>query len=391
MKTATASKRAGGRLREVDGLRALAILAVMTSHAFTPLPLPAVRVVTMFGGAGVDLFFVISGFLIGGILMDHREATNYYRVFYARRFWRIVPLYLLILAPTLAVTAFGWQRFFKGHSLSGQTGATIWLQLLFLQNIVSAFGWGTAPLYLGPTWSLAVEEQFYLLMPPLIRNLRGRLLPWIFGGAILVSPALRGALWWFFGNKASMACYVLLPCRWDALLMGVLCAYAVRTEAWRRLLTARIASLRLGWMVLAAGLLGMMAAKLDYRIGPVMQVAGYTWIAALFACTLLLATMHPEGALCRFLSAPVLKPVATVSYGLYLLHPPITAVVQEICWGHASAAEGWEETGVNLLAMGATGVVAAVSWRFFESRLIQFGHRRGYEAPTESQTSRAEP
>ena len=334
MKATTALAQAGGRLAEVDGLRAIAILAVMAHHGLMPLPLPAVRAVTSFGWTGVDLFFVISGFLIGGILMDHRAATNYYRVFYGRRFWRIVPLYALILAPALAVTAFGWQHLFHGHSLGGQTGAAIWLQLLFLQNIVSAFDWATVPLYLAPTWSLAVEEQFYLLMPPLIRNLRARWLPWFIGGAILASPALRGTLWWFFGDKASVACYVLLPCRWDALLMGVLCAYAVRTDAWRRRITAQIAGLRASWAVLAAGMAGMVATRLD-RIGPVMQVAGYTWIAAFFACTLLLATTHPAGALGRFLRAPALKPVATVSYGLYLLHPPVTAVVQGICWGNA--------------------------------------------------------
>lgn len=387
MSARTAAHSTTGRLAEVDGLRALAILAVMVHHGFAPLPVPVVTAITTFGWAGVDLFFVISGFLIGGILMDHRKATNYYRVFYLRRFWRIVPVYAVVLAPALAVALLGAQRLLKGHSLAEESGPAIWLHVLFLQNFGSALLLAPGPRYLAPTWSLAVEEQFYLLMPAVVRHVARRRLPWIVLAAVLSAPLLRGGLRAAFGADASVACYVLLPCRWDALLLGVLCAHAVRTESWRQFIVARLPALRLGWVTLAMGMLAMVAARLD-RSDVSMQVAGYTWIAAFFAGSLLLATLNPPGALCRLLRAPLLKPVATVSYAMYLLHPPVTAVVQRLCLGHASLDTGWKEMAVSSLAMAATGAVAWISWQLMESKLIQVGHRQVYKMPPEPQTPR---
>ena len=380
------TRSAAGRLAEVDGLRALAILAVMVHHGFAPFPVPAVRAVATFGWAGVDLFFVISGFLIGGILMDHREAVNYYRVFYIRRFFRIVPVYAVVLAPALLVALFGGQAFFKGHSLAEETGPAIWLHVLFLQNFGSALLLAPGPRYLAPTWSLAVEEQFYLLMPTVIRHLAPRRLPTVMLVAVLAAPVLRGALWLLFGAQATVACYVLLPCRWDALLLGVLCAYAVREATWRGRISANLSALRFGWIFLAAGMLGMIAVQLD-RSDPSMQIAGYTWIAAFFAFTLLLATLNPPGALCRLLRARWLKPVATVSYAMYLFHPIVTAVVFRFCFGGAHAEAGWKEMAASLLAMLGTGAVAWVSWRLLESKMIRRGHRQVYKPPVLPQTA----
>src|SRR4051812_39872913 len=91
---------AGNRIPELDGLRGLAIAAVMCFHAALYFPVQAgtIRSLMLFGWSGVDLFFVVSGFLIGGILVDHRESRNYFSAFYARRFFRIIPLYFGVIA-----------------------------------------------------------------------------------------------------------------------------------------------------------------------------------------------------------------------------------------------------------------------------------------------------
>ena len=366
---------------ELDGLRAVAILLVLTFHATMSLPFTPVRTVTGFGWVGVDLFFVISGFLIGGILLDQREAANYYRVFYLRRFYRIVPLYAVVITPALVVIGLGLRSWFKGHSIE-QSGAAIWLYPFFLQNIGAALLFNL-PKYLGAAWSLAVEEQFYLLIAPLIRRVSPRLLLRIILLGIFTAPLLRAALFIAFGYQAGAACYVLLPTRWDALLMGVLSAYVVRTPPLKDWLLRHLGSLRAAWLVLAAGM-GLMAATGHGWADPRIAISGFTWIGGFFTVTLLLATLNRGGLFRRWLSVPALKPVATVSYGLYLLQGPVFAVVESFFRRNGVPPVGWTATGVNLLGLAVTALAAAVSWKFFESRFIRLGHRLSYRRDLET-------
>src|SRR5271155_4280107 len=142
------------RIPELDGLRGIAILMVLVYH-YTGW---------RWGWTGVDLFFVLSGFLIGGILMDAKSATNYYSVFYTRRFYRIVPLYAVTVCmlPLLLATHYEW--FTVGNKIPWYAYAT------FTQNfwMVKLEKLGT--MALAVTWSLAIEEQFYLTLPIIVRN-----------------------------------------------------------------------------------------------------------------------------------------------------------------------------------------------------------------------------
>ena len=157
-----------GRIPELDGLRGLAILSVLFwhyGHYYAPAPgsigawlPPLLRL----AWSGVDLFFVLSGFLIGGILIANRKASNYWRVFYVRRACRIFPLYFVVLAAFVLATATITPQ--PSNWLLKQE-PPFWNYPLFLQNLAwlarSSFGSD----FLGPTWSLAVEEQFYLVLP----------------------------------------------------------------------------------------------------------------------------------------------------------------------------------------------------------------------------------
>ena len=305
----TLSNVASVRFPELDGLRAIAILLVLLDHQLASVPVAWLRRVMEMGWVGVDLFFVLSGFLIGGILLDHRAATNCYGVFYLRRFFRIVPLYAVILLPGLLVLGFGLQAHFAGHSLADEPSAGIWFHPFFLQNIALALALGV-PHYLVPTWSVAVEEQFYLLLPPLVRRVNEKKLLKILALAILVAPVLRGGLILTFGVRARDACYVLLPCRWDALLLGVACACAFRSAEFRARLARQMHWLQLFWCLSAAGAIGWLF-HCEGRLDPRMAFLGYSLIDACFAGTLLLAVMHPHGSLHHALSWPAFKPVAT--------------------------------------------------------------------------------
>jgi peptidoglycan/LPS O-acetylase OafA/YrhL len=370
------------RLPALDGLRAIAILLVLFSHHLAYVPSTGLRHVIEMGWVGVDLFFVLSGFLIGGILLEHRVATNYYRVFYLRRFLRIVPLYALLVLPGLIVLGCGLQSHFSGHSLAGQSAFGMWLCVFFTQNIGSVFGFGI-PAYLGPTWSVAVEEQFYLLLPPLVRKLSSKTLLKILVLAILFAPLLRGLLIYKFGEQAAEACYVLLPCRWDSLLLGVVCAFVIRNVNYHEWITHRLRGLQIFWWLLALSSIALLFGS-EGRLDPKLGFLGYTLVDAWFASTLLLAVINPHGGLHRGLSLSAFKPIATISYGLYLLQSPMMAVV-ETCFRFAHlqyAKISWTATGVALVSLAATSVAAIISWKLFESRMIRIGHQHQYQPLT---------
>jgi peptidoglycan/LPS O-acetylase OafA/YrhL len=366
------------RLPELDGLRALAILMVLVSHHFLNVPIAGVSAFVARGWIGVDLFFVLSGFLIGGILMDARNAENYYRLFYLRRFLRIVPLYALLVLPGLAILAFGLQSHFAGHSLGSQSMDGLWLYPFFLQNVATVIGLG-APAYLGPTWSLAVEEQFYLLLPPLVRKFTPKKLLVILLLAIGFAPLVRCALLYLFHESAALATYIMLPCRWDSLLLGVLVAFGLRTPGWREMWERNLAKLQAIWWFSFVVAIGFLATSADHLAIPLASV-GYTFIDFFFACTLLLAVIHRGGSLNRFLSLPAFKPIAATSYGLYLIQSPMMAVTESICRKAHIPFEnpGWSGTAVAMVSLTGTFIAAAISWKFFESWMIRLGHQSQY-------------
>lgn len=367
------------RRPELDGLRALAIIAVFLAHYFACMPVPGAYWLLSMGWAGVDLFFVLSGFLIGGILLDNREKPRYYSTFYIRRFFRIVPVYLLVIAPLFAAEALGLRQRLMAHASSHEAGFPLWFYLLFLQNIGAAiWGWGVMQSSLSPTWSLAVEEQFYLLLPPVVRHVKPARLPVILIAAIVSAPLIRGVLIWLFAEKAEKACYMLLPCRWDALLLGVLCAWCVRTEHWKQQLTTHLGALRAALVLLAAGVLTVKLFPGMDGNGRLLSTIGFTWNDLFFTALLLLAYLNTKGLVGRLLSWPALKPVATISYAVYLFHIPVLELTQRLAFRQPVQKYGWTEIAVACLALLVTGVLTFLSWRFFESKMVRLGHHFTY-------------
>src|SRR5690349_12365341 len=170
------------RLPALDGLRGLAVLGVLIVHAKillnTAPPFEnALRTLSEFGAYGVDLFFVLSGFLITGILLDTRDSANYFRTFYARRFLRLFPIYygyLLVIALVLPALHHAVRT-----SMEDYGGSWGWY-LAYLSNWKA--GHGASDPFLGHFWSLAVEEQFYLLWPAMIFLVPRRMLAYFFLG-----------------------------------------------------------------------------------------------------------------------------------------------------------------------------------------------------------------
>src|ERR1700720_1979641 len=229
------------RIPELDGIRGVAILLVIAWHYFVMLvqakpgsALAYAQAAGRLSWTGVDLFFVLSGFLIGGILIDTRDSPNYFRAFYARRFFRIVPLYVVWLVGTCLALHFviGGEL---GHWIHEER-FTMWPYALYLQNFWMAAHNTLAGYSSGGTWSLAIEEQFYLTLPLIVRYAPRKWLPWIAAAGIALAPLLR-VLIYVFAPQHRMALFVLMPARMDCLLLGVLGALALRSDTCRAVLT----------------------------------------------------------------------------------------------------------------------------------------------------------
>ncbi len=216
----------GNRFRypELDGLRGLAILMVIEAHYGIVRTLLArywgglseyLTPILSLGPSGVDLFFVLSGFLIGGILLDNKGASNYFRVFYTRRACRIFPLYFLFVILLLAIPYPSGLVFPADEVLLPS-----WTYLTFTQNIVMAKDGIVGAGLLGPTWSLAIEEQFYLVLPLLIWFVpRGKLVHLVIG-LILLAMLSRLVMLSFHSPGDPATWYFLLPGRADPLSPG---------------------------------------------------------------------------------------------------------------------------------------------------------------------------
>jgi peptidoglycan/LPS O-acetylase OafA/YrhL len=389
-KTNAVRLRPDTRIQELDAIRGLAILLVMVHHysealldtatgPATALALPWLQL----GRSGVDLFFVLSGFLIGGILMDARESSNYYKTFYFRRFYRILPLYFIYLLvfcaggylTTHVGTASRWAGTFHGD-------LPFWSYAVFLQNIFMAHTGGFGASWGRVTWSLAVEEQFYLLLPFVIRRFDPKALVKVVAAAVVAAPLFRTALY-FYGYKG-VAPYALLPCRADALGLGVLVAMACRNpQAWKWI-TARRRYTTVAFSFLLCGA----AVLTKYPMGTLpMQTAGYSVLAGLYACVLLLAIHNPgPGFRVMFRNATLAK-VGIYAYALYLFHDGIHLVLCNLVYAGPPAAADWRYAGLTAVSILLTFCVAAFSWWALEEPLIRHARTKfRYDVPRRATT-----
>jgi peptidoglycan/LPS O-acetylase OafA/YrhL len=373
----------------LEGLRGVAILTVL-AHQLLIEGYPAPRMVRLalapfqVGWVGVQLFFVLSGFLINGILLDTRRAENYWSSFYARRALRIFPVYYLLLVGTFVVAP---RLFAFPEEMLAEHRHQVWYWL-YLAN-AHAPSSGGAVGSLGHCWSLSVEEQFYLAWPVAVRLLGarglGRLCLGIAVAALLLRVGLRLA------GESPELCYELTPARSDALALGALGAVVVRSPArvaWiaPRLGKAMAATLSILAVVALAG--GGLA-----RLNPLTQTAGYTMLAVLSALVILAATLQAargEGRLAAFLSAPILRRYGKYSYAIYVFHLPLHLFVTRTFFAPRLSTLG--PTGflglqLAYLVGGALVLyaVGAVSYRLLERPFL--GWKRFFVARTETLTA----
>ncbi|HEU4654374.1 MAG TPA: acyltransferase [Steroidobacteraceae bacterium] len=305
----------------LDGLRGIAILLVILHNAahFGEHPhgfFWIVAVIAAQGWVGVQLFFVLSGFLITSKLLATRHASNYYAVFFGRRVLRIFPLYYgalivgLVIAPALT-----------GKPPGGDASSVheIWLWT-FLFNWVHP--WGTPAFGFPHFWSLAVEEQFYLLWPFVVHRLSDTKLARACLGLIIGTLVVR-TIMAVIGAPDEMI-YEFTICRMDALAAGALLATWLDYQDRPRLLLTTSS-----WHLpaaLAIVTLGALFSRLYTRDTLFTQTIGYTFLAAFFALILLpcvIGTNRLNRIWRALLSARALRSVGKYSFAMYVFHFPI--------------------------------------------------------------------
>ncbi len=352
-----------GHRPALDGVRALAVGLVVLGHIDDVL-LPGGRDPLPGGFLGVDLFFVLSGFLITRLLLTERSRTGRVGLgaFYLRRAARLLPAVVLLLIGHAI-----WVTVADVGVTAAMERDSILVVGLYVSNWASqldrdlAFG-------LGHLWSLSVEEQFYLAWPLLVWAVRRRTsLLWpVIGVGVAFAVATRQDLW---GDVHWLLIYIRTDARMDALLLG--CALGI---VHHRGLVARMSRGARGALGLAglAGLVGAAMALQPSR--EVLYGPGFT-LVALAAAALIAGVVEGDGGLARVFSLRPLRAVGRVSYGVYLWHFPAFLAVDH-AWPDAPAL------ALVAVALGATAVLVVASWTLVERPVLRWAHRRRSDRST---------
>jgi peptidoglycan/LPS O-acetylase OafA/YrhL len=376
---------ATARILELDGIRGVAVLAVVLYHYTIIGPGAPFNTILYWGRAafrlgwsGVDLFFVLSGFLIGGILLDARKSPRYFRTFYARRGFRILPLYFLWIALyPLAVWAYSrWGIPFLPRS--PQLYLRWSLYWVFLQTLTFSFPipYRTVAYYwLGPTWSLALEEQFYLVVAPLVRILNTRRLLYVLLGSLIACPALR--LFSYFDWLHSHWVIPLMLARADSFAAGILAAIAWKTPAARAWLAARKSLLSWTLAVLFVGplIFTKWYASSDDLLAQALKLE---FMAIFFALMILTVLTNSSGWLAWLMRNSALREMGRLSYCIYIIHLSVLAA----CCAFFLQDVPRLDTPASFLVVGfsfvLTYAIAWLSWKYFEGPMLRRGHAYKY-------------
>lgn len=368
MRPATLSLR---HLDGLDGVRGIAIFLVLIIHLGVMIPVAppehAVFAGMSAGWIGVDLFFVLSGMLITGILIDSKGSNGYFRNFYVRRVLRIFPLYYALLIFSFYILPMFPHP--KVANFSRVTGDEVWYWL-FLTNIKIAMAGGPRHAIMDVTWSLAIEEQFYLVWPLLVHLLTRARLALVCAALFLVAAGLRIAL--LALDVTPWTLYVITPTRIDGLCAGALVAIALRTPGLSRETLGRVAT-----AVLAAGTATTAAVAAVHGglpwDGYGVQTIGYASLAVMFGGLVLKTALLGDTPtlLGRLTRMRFLTTLGVLSYSLYLLHLPLRAVLRDTIMRPAQFPDWFGGTLAAQLVFYIAGFAVAIAFAWLSYHLFE--------------------
>lgn len=364
------------RITNLDGIRGIAVLAVIAFHYIhnqtmydswlinrfgTPASL--LIKVAYFGWSGVDLFFILSGFLIGNILLKNKDSKSLFKTFYIRRFFRIIPVYYLLVAIFFLLTL---TPLYDPKASFFFDPIPLTAFLLMIQNFYMAHYNHFGPLPLTPTWSLCIEEQFYLIIPFLI-FLINRKYAWILAVAgIIIAIVARGTASNYYSG------YVLLTSRLDSPMMGFLLAWLHQYQSFRDWISKKL--------VWVAGLLIIMAILCwRFYAEPHPGILGHTLVGFTFALVVILAIYSKNILLGNMLSNAFLIEMGKLSYFIYLYHQFVNGLLHLVFLKQRNPIlDSYAAIGLTVISFVITYLLAALSFKFIEKPAINYSHRFRY-------------
>lgn len=302
----------------LDSVRGIAILLVMICHVFvfggqnpSNLPEKMLYSLSYVGRTGVDLFFVLSGFLITGIILQTRARPNFFKYFYARRVLRIFPLYyffmlvMLVVMPNIFSNSTHWSELQNGQG---------WYWFHLTNSRIFSIGDFVSPL-INHTWSLGIEEQFYLMWPLLLWIMPQKHTRTFIISAILLATGVRASLYFYGYNKFQIDVFTFG--RIDALAAGALLAAFGTSEHAEKHFKA--------WVLIGTGL---SIALLALRFVPGMRetwdgLLRYTFTTFLYSIVVAMAAQRKSYVRTVLEKTTILRQFGKYSYGIYLWHQPL--------------------------------------------------------------------
>ena len=345
------------RLVALDGLRGLMTILVVISHYFGEVPHGITAL--MVGWIAVDMFFVLSGFLVGRLILDKQQNDNFFTVFYARRVFRTLPIYFVCLVVNAVLLSV-----FTGSWVDADHAFPIWSYFVFAQNFFMAASNGIGAHWLAPTWTLAIEEHFYLLVPALFFIVPRKRIAAVLAALALGAVAARAATVWLLGPHTAIAAAVLLPNRADVLVMGLLAAVAIRSKLpWPRLDFL----LRVSPIVLLA------ATALMTQFAGRQAFAVFAPLLTAVACAAFLLSLVRGAPEAKRFTGKFLGFFNTTSYALYLTHLPVLALMHGFLLGSRPDIATPQQWAVTLAALPVTALVAWALTVLVERPLTEYG------------------
>lgn len=364
-----------GRLGALDGLRSLILVVLFVhftyragSQLFSGWFLSLFTGAFFIGATSIDIFFVLSGFLITGILLDTTHSGTYFRTFYLRRFVRIVPIYYLFLFLFLIVLprVATWDT--TPLQLTPLEQASYWG---YFVNIARVHDWKLAP-HTEHLWTLSIEEQFYLLWPIVVRLCSASRLKVVCIGCIAVAPVARWGVLLMFPDTLGFFTHTLT--RFDGLAFGSLIAVFWRDQTG---MPRFIATVRAMGLVAAAIMVTSLAFKIvsssEFELGNLNDIV-YVTASVYFAALVVLATLQADGQgrWRRLLGSWPLRTVGTYSYAIYILHEPMSYALDRSGLYRLPIGLGISDVFRYCLVMTCLSLaVGAASWHFFEKPILR--------------------
>ncbi len=386
----TSSGQLPARIGALDGLRSLVLLVLFFHFSLEavkgmqgPLAVP-VMVAGLLGVVALDVFFVLSGFLITGILLDTKGAPDFFRNFYLRRAARILPVYygFLILYVLVLPRLVPWDP--------------VAVRLTFAQQLPYWFHFVNIPFgldghlaaFTGHYWSLSIEEQFYLVWPLVVFVSSRARLRQVAIGCLVVAPVVRMICSYGVPDHILFA-YTFTPGRLDGLALGALLAIAWREPGTLLLLVRTLQRSALAGVIVAAALIASIVAQLgqggfvpDWRL-PLFLTAS-AWCAAALVGTILTGG---GGVLRRLAESAPARRVGLYSYAIYIIHDPLAYVLDQFSLIHrpGPGSATLHVLGYVALMMAICIAIAAASWHAFEKPLLRWRPRQTRPAVTLSE------